>query len=278
MLLAFTVALTLTAGLQQADTTVSVRPGSRLELNNFDGTVTVTGWSRNAVRVETTDSDDGADVEVFGSSVRISARGRHGPPSANFRLTVPADIDLNIGGHSGDVSITGVNGEISVETVEGNVTVKGGGGYVSLHSVEGDLVLEGARAEAELNTVDGSVRVASHTGELRIQTVDGDVQLMRIVSPSVDANTVDGKIDFDGVVQSKGRYRLSSHDGDVTFTSPGLDATVTVSTFDGDFESDYEVRVTGTRRNQKMSFTLGAGSARIELESFDGTIKLLKRP
>src|SRR2546429_6556714 len=36
---------------QQTDTTVPVRAGARLEINNFGGEIAVKTWSRNAVRV-----------------------------------------------------------------------------------------------------------------------------------------------------------------------------------------------------------------------------------
>ncbi len=50
---------------------------------------------------------------------------------------------------------------------------------------------------------------------------------------------------------------------------------MSVSTYDGDFEADFPVSVTTTKR--RFTFTLGSGSARVELESFDGNIHL-RRP
>ena len=273
------LAITLSAAVlpQQSDTTVTVRPGSRLELDNFEGTVTITAWNRPAVRVETTSEDERPEVEVTGSMVRVSAQSRHGPGSADFRISVPADMDLEINGHSGDIRVSGVKGEIRAETVEGNITVQGGSGFVLLHSVEGDLVLEGAQGDVELNTVDGSISVTRVTGGVRAETVDGDVSLVQVDAATVTVNTVDGNIVFEGGIQPRGRYRLTSHDGDVTVTAASVDAVVSVSTFDGDFESDWPVQLTSTRRNQRMEFTLGSGSARLHLESFDGLIRLQKK-
>jgi hypothetical protein len=77
-----------------------------------------------------------------------------------------------------------------------------------------------------------------------------------------------------GEVRGDGRYHLSSHDGDVTLTAPSLDATITISTFEGEFTSDFPVTVNATGR--KLTFTLGAGRARVELESFDGEVALLR--
>ncbi|MGH7536456.1 MAG: hypothetical protein ACREMG_12885, partial [Gemmatimonadales bacterium] len=63
MLLNLAIGLLASLALQQTDTTVAVGAAPRLELDNFDGTVTITAWNRNAVRVQA--SHGGRDqVEV----------------------------------------------------------------------------------------------------------------------------------------------------------------------------------------------------------------------
>ena len=53
-------------------------------------------------------------------------------------------------------------------------------------------------------------------------------------------------------------------------------ATVSVNTFNGSFESDYPVTLTGKNQRRKFSFTIGNGSARVDLESFGGDIRLAR--
>jgi hypothetical protein len=52
--------------------------------------------------------------------------------------------------------------------------------------------------------------------------------------------------------------------------------SVAVSTFDGEFDASFPVQITETRR-RRFTFTIGSGSARLELETFDGDIQL-RRP
>jgi DUF4097 and DUF4098 domain-containing protein YvlB len=93
----------------------------------------------------------------------------------------------------------------------------------------------------------------------------------------VDANTVNGDISYEGTIRPNGRYRLATHNGDVTVVVPdGADALVSVSTFQGDFASDFPITLR-ERHGKRFEFTLGKGSARLELESFQGTIEL-RRP
>jgi hypothetical protein len=49
-----------------------------------------------------------------------------------------------------------------------------------------------------------------------------------------------------------------------------------VSTFSGDFESDFPVPLRETRKGRRFSFSLGSGSAQVSLESFQGTIRLVR--
>lgn len=267
--------LTVSVAQQQVDTTVTVRPGSRLDLNNFEGSVRITTWNRSAVRVEAdADDEDAVDVRVSGTSVSVRGVGRYGPEEINYRITVPVDISLDITTQSGDVTISGTKGEVSVQSVEGEVKVTGGGGQISLRSVDGSITLAGARGRVDANSVDGEIEISDVIGEVRAQAVDGAITLDGVDSPWIDAETVDGAISFRGPIKDGGRYRLVSHDGDVTVTAPAINANVSVSTYSGSFESDFQVTLSGITSGKRLNFTMGTGSARLELESFDGTVTL----
>ena len=270
-----TVGILAALALQQVDTTVTIERGGRLEVDNFDGTVEITTWSKNAVRVQANPSRrTEVEVESGGGVVQVHSMGHRGPGNVDYRITVPAAIDVSVNGHSGDVKVDGPTGEISVETVEGSITARGGGGFVSLRSVEGDITLTKSKARAELNSVEGVIRVIDLVGELSAQTVDGEIVLDGVDGPSVQATTVDGDISFRGTLKDGGRYRFNSHDGSITVTVPQVNGTLLVSTFDGGFESDFPLTLTGTRSSQRLNFTLGSGNVRLELESFDGSINL----
>jgi hypothetical protein len=51
---------------------------------------------------------------------------------------------------------------------------------------------------------------------------------------------------------------------------------VAVSTFNGEFESEFPVPLRGTRKGKGFNFSLGSGSAQVTLESFQGTIQLVR--
>jgi DUF4097 and DUF4098 domain-containing protein YvlB len=128
--------------------------------------------------------------------------------------------------------------------------------------------------------VDGAIRVTGARGDIVVETVDGDVTLEGIESANVDVGTVEGTITYAGTIQDGGRYRLTSHEGDVVLQVPaGLNASVSVATFEGSFEADpaFRVQLSSARPGRRFSFTLGTGSARVELETFEGEIRLQSR-
>jgi len=265
----------------QTDTTVAVDRGTRLEISRLGGDVTIVAWERSAVRVRAEHSStEHVEVHVVSGALTISARGRRGREAdlVDYTLTVPAWMDLNLSGTYGDVVITGTQARVVVETVQGDVTVQGGRGVVSLQSVEGEIELSGASGEIDLNSVDGDVRARDLDGRVAAETVDGDITLLDIQSGDVTASTVDGGIEYDGTLRDDGRYRFVTHDGDVVLTVPErVNATVSVATFSGTFEADFPVTLSGARRGKRFTFTLGSGGARVELESFDGSIRLMRR-
>ncbi len=66
-----------------------------------------------------------------------------------------------------------------------------------------------------------------------------------------------------------------------TATSPspspeGSNAAVSVATFNGEFASEFPVTLTETRKGKRFSFTIGTGSAQMTLESFQGSIELVR--
>ena len=269
-------ALTL---IQQIDSTVPVERGQRLEVDLFAGDVDVKTWSRNAVRV-VADPDGRGRVEIERSATSVSVRttGRRGPPSStDIELTVPAWMGLDISGVYTDITIAGARGPISAETVQGDVSAEGGDGLVSVKSVQGGVSVTGAKGRIEANSVNADVEVRRSSGEISTETVNGSIDLVGTDATTLTATSVNGDLNYDGPLHSGGRFALSTHNGDITVTvAERASAAVSVSTFNGEFESDFPVTLTETRKGKRFNFTIGSGSAQVTLESFQGTISLVR--
>jgi DUF4097 and DUF4098 domain-containing protein YvlB len=271
--------LLVLALLQQIDSTVPVQRGQRLEVSSYAGEIAVKTWDRNAVRVAA-DLGDRTRVEIDRSatSVTIRTEGRRGVPRmVDLVITAPSWMPLDLSGVNTHVSVVGARGPVSVETVQGEVDVEGGNGLVSLQSVQGSVDLKGAKGRLEVHSVNEDVSVSNSSGEVTAETVNGDITLSRVDATSVDASSVNGELVYDGSIKNGGRYVFSTHNGGIAVTVPeGSNAAVSVSTFNGEFASEFPVTLTETRKGKRFSFMIGSGSAQMTLESFQGSIELVR--
>lgn len=262
------------------DTTVTVERGTRLHVDNHRGEVLITTWGRDAVRVRATELGDRQRLAVTrsGSVLRVRPDGSRGPQEADLEIVIPAWMDVRVEGNQLDVGIRGGQGEISIETIGGDVVVQGGAGLVAVRTIQGEVTIRGARGRIEAVSVNEDVTLSDIGGDLYVETTNGDITLHGIRSTSARATTVNGDIDYRGTIRDNGRYIFATHNGDIGVTvAAATNAMVTVSTYHGEFESEFPVRLTGATRDRQFNFTLGSGSARLELESFNGEIRL-RRP
>jgi DUF4097 and DUF4098 domain-containing protein YvlB len=273
------VALTLMLGAT-TDQTVEVKKGVRLEVHTFTGDVNVKVWNRDAVRVEAEHSDrQTVEVRPGEQSLVVSSRSRVGPMSSvDFTITVPTWMAVNVEGIGTDVMLDGVGGDVNVESQRGDIHVRGGSGFISVKSVQGSITIERAKGRIEAQTVNDNIRVADANGDLTVGTTNGSIVLERIDTGNLDASTVNGTIAFDGPIRDKGSYRLTTHNGAVSMAMPEkVNATLRVRTYGGSFRSTFPLKLDDQDRQNRFTLTLGDGSARIELESFNGSISL-RRP
>jgi DUF4097 and DUF4098 domain-containing protein YvlB len=274
----------LVACAQQTDTTIAVKPDARIQIQNFAGSVRVRGWERNAVRIVAGESRrDEVRVQRGDAVLAIATVSKSGVPAPlDYEITIPARASLDVGGTYTDIRIEGVRGSVSATTVQGEVTLHGGDGVVSLKSVEGAVIIEDATGRIEVNGVNKGLTLRNVRGDITAETVNGSIVLDGIDSDDVDAEKVNGRVTYEGTLKDRGRSRFASHSGTIIVSVPERsNATVAAVSSQGTFSSRFELpnaasdASSGPRR--RANFAFGTGSARIEAESFQGSI-ILARP
>jgi Putative adhesin len=261
----------------QTDQTVPVTRGARLTVDNFAGEVNIRTWDKDSLRVQAHHSARvRVNIKTTAGSVGISSSGSAGPPSVDYTITAPAWMPVRVDGTYIFVSIEGAQSEVAAETVRGDIVVKGGTGSVSAKSVEGEVIVDGARGKVTAHSVNEGIKITNTNGDISAETVNGAVTLTGIQANSVEVATVNGNITYDGVALDNGSYRFTTHNGSITIGVPeGSNATFTVRTYQGRFSPTLPVKGVGEpRRGQRAMYTLGTGSANVEMESFNGTIRL----
>jgi DUF4097 and DUF4098 domain-containing protein YvlB len=264
----------------QTDTTFAVPAGASLSVNNFGGAIVVHGWTQNRVKVHAEHGSRGRiEVSLTGNTVMVKAGNRMGAPSVvDFDITVPQEMGLTLSGTYAEIEVDGVRGPISAETVDGAVKVRGGSGIITLHSIQGSVTLADATGRIEVNSVNEDVELSNISGQIKAETTNGDVTLTGIKSSSVEATTINGDVIYEGTINDGGTYSFNSHNGDMTISVPeGANVTVSAATANGDIDASFPLPFTGTPVKRRYLFKLGSGSARMEVESFQGDIEL-RRP
>lgn len=273
----------------QTDTIINVGANTQLDLDTFQGEVTITTWDRSAVRI-LAEHTENVEVNIQSTGPALTIRSQ---PTVcvgcseddeddhdqwiEYTITVPASMPLMIQSVHGDVTIDGMQSRCSVATVHGDVFLRGGRNSIRLTSVEGEVELTGAEGTIVVDSVNDDIQITDSGGSIQANAVNGDINLMRVTTSRAQAETINGEILYAGSIQADGTYRFSSHNGDIDVTFPqGTNASVTVSTFQGDIEADFPITITEARHGQPINFTLGDGRATIEIESFQGTVYLTK--
>lgn len=262
----------------QTDQTIDAVKGTRLRVENFAGEVIVRTWNRDAVRVQ---ARHGSRVKVdvrntpTGLTVRTPSSRRG---SVDYEITVPPWMPISISGTYNFVTVEGAQSEVSAETTKGDVVIKGGTGSVTAKSIQGQVIVEGARGRITASSVNDGIRISDASGDITAETTNGNIRLSQITSNSVEVSTVNGDIAFEGPPAERGRYRFTTHNGNITATMPET-ASVTffVRTYQGNFGS--ALKLAGppraeVRQGRRQTYTLGSGSAEMEMETFGGDIRI----
>lgn len=143
----------------------------RLQLMNRSGTITVSGWQRNEVRVTALMEAPAAKIvpdasnEALVINVVRDNYGRNDVGSVNFDIKVPVGSTVDIETKMGNLTVRDVSGEM----VRANVTS------------EGDITLSGVKSSTVMaNNVTGDIFFAGEFqagGNYRFSTTRGNVNL-----------------------------------------------------------------------------------------------------
>jgi DUF4097 and DUF4098 domain-containing protein YvlB len=270
-----------------SEKTVDVTKGTRLVLSNQAGEVVVRSWDQDKVRIQASHgARETISAETTDNTLRIRTQrsaGSRGPGGlVDYQITVPRWMPVNLTGTYLDATIEGTQAEVTVETVHGNAKVTGGNGAVSLRSVEGVITVDKASGRVQANSVNEGIRITNSSGEINAETTNGNIFIDNATTSNLEAFTVNGEVTFNGTIRDNGVYKLGTHNGDIRVGLGGANnATIFVRTFQGDFAADFPVQLPEGQNarsgSKRFNFTLGSGSARIELQSFGGDIVLARK-
>jgi len=188
---------------------------------------------------------------------------------ANFQITVPEETELQLKSQTGLVYVEQVMGDMTLQSVAGDIHLKEVSGYIVVRTTGGSLVC------------------TQCAGKLNFNSISGNAQVLQPGLSSVTLFTMSGNILFDGDFIRTGIYTMKSGKGTVEVHFSGndsfdLNAQTATGTVDNQAEAylkpdSHGVRHMASRFTKGLFGTVGSGLAKVELSSYSGTIRILKR-
>ena len=273
-------------GRARLDTTVRLNLRGTVDLSLVAGRITVSGWGRTDVRVVASTRTGSLRFDATPNRVRLRVeRAQEGADSrgeAIYEVSVPRGTRLRLQSGSGNVIVTGSQGEIAATSVGGSINVNGARRQVSIESVSGAIVASQISGDLRAQNVSGSIRAENVSGRVEAWAVNGGIRLIGGRSNDMRAETVGGDIVYAGPAATGGTYDFETHSGAIRVTiprSPG--AKVRIETVTGPIQTDFPVRTAASgsgRRSRRVQFTLGAGLANVTARTFSGRISVRTDP
>lgn len=260
------------------DTTFAFDRRGTVTLSVGSGEIIVRAWNRDQIQVRA--RSERSVVRMDATATRLSldlSRPRGG--DTRFEVSVPVGVRVSARATNGDISITGTRGGVEARTQSGDLNVEDVGDMVDLGSLSGDITAKGLTGNVDINAISGDLLLSDVKGDVEATSVSGDIDLRNVVARYVRAKSTSGDINYDGIVDSTGRYELGSHSGSVYLTVPqNTGALLTVSTYSGSIDSDFPITLKpgehGIGSSKRFTFEIGKGDARISAESFSGDITI----
>jgi DUF4097 and DUF4098 domain-containing protein YvlB len=272
----FAVCVAGTAGAQsrrfERHFTVQGKPV--VTIQNAMGRIQVRAWDRQEVSITGQRGSSNVEVDTEQVGNRIEVATRVTSPNANpdalradYDISVPMESELQVRSDSGNVTVDSVHGDMSFDTVAANL---------ALQDVEGYLVVK---------TIGGSTTCTRCAGRMDATSISGNFQLLQPTMDNVHVQTSSGNILFDGSFMNRGIYVLKNYSGTIEVRFSSTDSfDVRATSLYGNVINQAPVvpdrhNMPAPRNSYAKSLfgTMNDGRAKVELSSFNGTIKISKR-
>ena len=252
----------------------AVQSKPKITVRNSNGRIQVKAWTKPEVLVAWISASGRTvvETELAGNRVEVATQFNGDGTSADdsktdFEITVPVESELSVRTDSGNVTVDSVHGDMTFDTVGANLQLSDVNGYMVVKTIDGSLVCNRC------------------SGKLEANSISGNVQMIQPTLDSVRVQTSSGNIFFDGSFLSRGIYIMKNFSGTIEVHFSSSDSfDVNASSLKGDVINQASFKPdshgsphTASKWGHSLFGTMNDGHAKVELSSFSGTIKILKR-
>jgi DUF4097 and DUF4098 domain-containing protein YvlB len=198
---------------------------------------------------------DNPPIEQTGNIIRIGARRENlHNISIDYDIEAPADVYLDAGSGSGDVTDDGVGENAKLNTGSGTIHATGLHGSFTVNTGSGDIYAEQTGpGDVKAETGSGTIELRNLRGGLRAQTGSGDIKIH---------GTPDAP------------WRLGTGSGSVELWAGDAPLTLDAQTGSGSVHTDREMLTQGTSDRHHVTGKLNGGGPTVRIETGSGDIRV----
>jgi DUF4097 and DUF4098 domain-containing protein YvlB len=231
-----------------------VKGAPEVRISTISGDITVVKGAKGQVSaVFDTSRPSRVLFDVGKKRIRIGG----GSPSDEIHVSVPTGTEVVVNTTSGEVSVTGIGGDVRGRTTSGS------------------LKIEDAAA-VDTAVVSGDVRITRASGDARIKVVSGDVYIDqgKRDDTKLSLESVSGDIEWRGRCAKGCRIDLQSLSGDLDlYADPKSSFDLEFRSRSGDFKNRAKAQVSKSS-GSSVEATYGTGLGRIQAVTFSGDLRL----
>ncbi|HEX3102487.1 MAG TPA: DUF4097 family beta strand repeat-containing protein, partial [Pyrinomonadaceae bacterium] len=288
-------------GRDTYERSIAVDKNVTINLCVTQGTLKVTGWSRNEVRVfvkdgmktrfNVTQAGPHGDSPVWIKIVGMEAKGKYGPQvdcisGDEIEIDAPVGSTVNMNGKEATTTIDGVK-KVEVKTFGGDISLRNIANGITATTGQGDISVDESTGSIGLGTTTGNILVfdagPSEIGDgFKARTNGGTISLQSLRHRQIDVSSTSGSVFYDGEILSGGTYSLSTVRGSIKMSIPANSSCQIVAWYGyGNFSSDLPLKIETEDKyegpTKRTIGKLGEGGASVKLTSNNGSILIKKR-
>lgn len=236
------VALELELETRTESQILSMAPGSKLNITNTNGQITIEGWDKNTIKIEamikdtathrikieSTQNEQGVTIDV-----RYPGRGKafwglvqwnwdlvkNERPQCDLTLFVPRKLQGSFRNTNGGIRLTNLEGFIEVKSVNGNLDARQITGTMEGKTVNGTITINETEADVNISTTNGLIKLDGVSGSINAKTINGSIQAKNLNGQDrgISFNTVNGAVRLT-LGSATGSVHLSNVLGKISFT------------------------------------------------------------
>ncbi|UCH62601.1 MAG: DUF4097 family beta strand repeat protein [Fidelibacterota bacterium] len=131
---------------------------------------------------------------------------------SEWTITVPKGTRIEFSSASGELSMSGCEGEFALESASGRIEIEKSGGEFEIDNASGRVTISSSNGDFEIDNASGRIRVRDVSGQFEIDNASGDI----------------------GIEDARGRFKVDNASGDIDADKVLIDDDSIFDTASGD--------------------------------------------